>query len=70
MEVTEPFRQRGLGSWLVQELKQQAHELGAVPCARCNPANTPSRRTLLKAGFVPFAHILDGVLAKTAAPRE
>jgi len=64
MEIAEPFRRRGLGSWLVQELKREAYKLGAVPCARCNPTNIPSRRTLQKAGFVPFAHILDGVLRK------
>jgi len=60
MDVSEPFRQRGLGSYLVQELKRACHELGAIPCARCNPTNIPSRRTLLRAGFVPFAHILNG----------
>ena len=60
MDVSEPFRQRGLGSYLVQELKRACHELGAIPCARCNPTNLPSRRTLLRAGFVPFAHILNG----------
>ena len=64
MEVEEPFRKRGIGAWLVQELKREAYKLGALPCARCNPANVPSRRTLQKAGFVPFAHILDGVLSK------
>ena len=60
MEVTEPFRRRGLGSYLVQELKRLCYELGAVPCARCSPTNTASRRTLQKAGFVPFAHIIHG----------
>ena len=64
MEIDESFRKRGLGSWLVQELKREAYVLGAVPCARCNPTNIPSRRTLQKAGFVPFAHILDGVIRK------
>jgi len=64
MEINEPFRKHGLGSWLVQELKREAYKLSAVPCARCNPTNIPSRRTLQKAGFVPFAHILDGVLRK------
>jgi len=69
MEVAEPFRRRGLGSWLVQELKRLAYELGAVPCARCNPANLASRRTLQRAGFVPFAHMLTGVLGEKP-PRE
>jgi len=62
MEVNEPFRRRGLGSYLVQELKRVAYELGAVPCARCSPANIASRRTLQKSGFVPFAHMLTGVI--------
>jgi len=63
MEVTEAFRRRGLGSYLVQELKRACYELGAVPCARCNPTNTASRRTLQKAGLVPFAQILIGSIA-------
>ena len=62
MEVAEAFRRRGLGSYLVQELKRAAYDLGSVPCARCNPTNIPSRRTLQKAGFIPFAHMLTGVL--------
>jgi GNAT superfamily N-acetyltransferase len=35
MDVGEPFRRRGFGSYLVQELKRLAYELGSVPCARC-----------------------------------
>jgi GNAT superfamily N-acetyltransferase len=62
MEVAEPYRRRGLGSFLVQELKRICYELGSVPCARCNPDNIASRKTLQKAGFVPCAHILTGVL--------
>jgi GNAT superfamily N-acetyltransferase len=62
MEVAEPFRRRGLGSYLVQELKRLCYELGAVPCARCNPTNVASRRTLQRAGFVPFAHIIHGAI--------
>jgi GNAT superfamily N-acetyltransferase len=63
MDVTEEFRRRGLGSYLVQELKRVCYELGAVPCARCNTANVASRRTLQRAGFVPFAHMLTGSIA-------
>ena len=64
MEIDEPHRRRGLGSYLVQELKRLAYELGAIPAARCNPANVPSRRTLQKAGFEPYASILTGSLAR------
>jgi GNAT superfamily N-acetyltransferase len=62
MEVAEPFRRRGLGCFLVQELKRICYEMGSVPCARCNLDNEASRRTLQKAGFVPCAHILTGSL--------
>jgi hypothetical protein len=62
MEIDEPFRKRGLGSFLVQELKRAAYELGAVPAARCNTTNVASRRTLQGAGFVPYAHLLVGTV--------
>jgi GNAT superfamily N-acetyltransferase len=63
MEVAEPFRSRGLGSFLVQELKRVCYEGGNVPGARCNPRNVASRKTLQKAGFVPCGHILNGSVA-------
>jgi len=65
MEVHEPFRDRGFGSYLVQELKRIAYTLGAIPAARCNPTNIPSRKTLQRAGFVPVAHILIGSIARS-----
>jgi GNAT superfamily N-acetyltransferase len=63
MSVAEPFRRRGLGSYLVQELKRTCYENGHVPAARCNPANLASRKTLQRAGFVPCGHILVGQIA-------
>ena len=60
MEVAESCRRRGLGSFLVQELKRVCYEGGHVPAARCDPRNVASRRTLQKAGFVPCGHILKG----------
>jgi GNAT superfamily N-acetyltransferase len=60
MDIEEPFRGRGLGAYLVQELKRQAYEIGAIPAARCNRDNRPSRKTLQKAGFIPYAHVLTG----------
>jgi len=64
MDVDEPFRRRGIGTYVVQELKRLAYELGAIPCARCSTTNEASRRTLQRAGFVPFAHILFGSLSR------
>ncbi len=60
MEVEPSFRRRGLGSFLVQELKRVCYAGGHVPAARCNPDNVASQRTLQKAGFVPCGHILTG----------
>src|ERR1043166_1020149 len=60
MEVAEPFRRQGLGSYMVQELKKVCYALGSIPCARCDTTDIASRRTTQKAGFVPCAHILSG----------
>jgi GNAT superfamily N-acetyltransferase len=60
MDVAQSFRRRGLGSFLVQELKRVCYEGGNVPAARCGVGNIASRRTLQKAGFVPCGNILNG----------
>jgi GNAT superfamily N-acetyltransferase len=67
MAVAEPFRRRGLGAYLVQELKRTCYEMGSVPAARCNAKNIASRMTLQKAGFVPCGHILTGDLRERQA---
>ncbi len=64
MEVAEPFRRRGFGSFLVQEMKRVCYENGNVPAARCNQKNIASRKTLQKAGFVPCGQILSGEVAR------
>ena len=60
MGVAEPYRQRGCGSFMVQELKRMAHEIGKIPAARCNVSNVASRKTLQKAGMLPCARLLVG----------
>jgi len=62
MDVEEPFRRRGYGSLIVQELKRLCYERGHIPAARCSTSNVASYRTLQKAGLVPCAHILLGNL--------
>jgi GNAT superfamily N-acetyltransferase len=62
MEVDERYRRRGYGSFLIQELKRIGYQTGKVPAARCNVANTASRATLQKAGLLPCARLLAGVL--------
>ncbi|PYI88029.1 MAG: N-acetyltransferase [Verrucomicrobia bacterium] len=44
MKVAEPFQRRGLGAYLVQELKRIGYESGNVPAARCNPMRAHSDR--------------------------
>ncbi|HEV2666728.1 MAG TPA: GNAT family N-acetyltransferase [Blastocatellia bacterium] len=60
MEVAEPARRQGFGSFLVQELKRVCYEAGKKPAARCNPDNIGSRRTLEKAGLLPCGRLLVG----------
>lgn len=60
MEVDEPFRRRGYGTFLVQELKKLCYAAGKIPGARCNPANIASLGTLQRAGFIPCGHMLAG----------
>jgi GNAT superfamily N-acetyltransferase len=64
MKVAEPFRRRGIGTYLVQELKRVCYEGGSIPAARCNPKNLASRGTLQKAGFAPCGHILKGMVSR------
>ena len=64
MAVYEPYRRRGFGSYLVQELKRLAYEKGKKPAARCNVSNAASRRTLQKAGMLPCGQILLGDVVK------
>jgi GNAT superfamily N-acetyltransferase len=66
MEVDERFRKRGYGSYLIQELKRTCYESGLVPAARCNVTNVASRATLQKAGLLPCARFLSGVLASAS----
>lgn len=62
LEVAEPFRRRGIGTFLIQELKRVCYEQGSVPTARCRPDNVASRDMLQKAGLAPCGHILSGTL--------
>ena len=66
-EVAAAHRRQGLGSYLVQELKRACREAGGIPCARCDPANTASVHTLLKAGFEPCGRLLEARLPPAGA---
>ena len=66
LEVDGRFRRRGLGSYLVQELKRLCYENGGIPCVRCASDDVASISTIQKAGLVPVAHILTGSVAPRA----
>lgn len=62
MEVVNTARRRGVGSYLVQELRRVCAEQGLRPAARCNPKNRASRRTLERGGLELCGEILAGPL--------
>lgn len=60
MEVHEPYRRRGIGSYLIGELKRVARENGKTPAARCNPDNIASRKAMERAGLSVCGEMLAG----------
>ena len=64
MEVRGDCRRRGIGSFLLQELKKQCYLAGRVPAARCKTENLASRAALMKAGLRVCGFMLLGKVAK------
>ena len=62
MEVDEPFRKRGYGSYLIQELKRVSYEMGLVPAARCNATNAARGRLCRRRVFCLVRRMLSGSL--------
>lgn len=60
MEVHPAWRERGLGSFLIQEIKKICFAEGRIPAARCNPGNIASRKTLEKAGMIQVGEVRVG----------
>jgi GNAT superfamily N-acetyltransferase len=60
MEVREDRRRRGIGSYLIQEVKKACYLAGRVPAARCDVTNAGSRATLTRAGLRQCGHMLCG----------
>ena len=64
MEVIEDMRKRGIGSFLIQEIKKECYLAGRIPAARCNINNFASSATLLKAGLAISGFMLFGYVKK------
>jgi GNAT superfamily N-acetyltransferase len=58
MEVRKDQRRKGVGSYLVQQIKKNCYLAGRIPAARCNMDNYSSKATLLKAGFKISGYML------------
>ncbi len=63
MEVRPDCRSRGIGSFLLQEMKRECYLAGRVPAARCDIRNVASRGALLKAGLRVCGFMLTGKVA-------
>jgi GNAT superfamily N-acetyltransferase len=62
MEVKEDSRERGLATFLLQEVKKECYLAGRVPAARCDIANAASAATLRKVGLRECGFMLTGVM--------
>jgi hypothetical protein len=60
MEVREDCRRRGLGSFLLQEVKRGCYLAGRVPAARSSILNTSSHAALCRAGLRVSGFMLNG----------
>lgn len=58
MEVRSSNRGRGLGGFIVQELRRVCRESGLIPAARCDPENVASRQALLRGGMTQCGELL------------
>jgi len=60
MEVKENYRNQGMGSFLLEEVKKACYLAGRVPAARCGINNHASKACLMKAGFKIAGYMLIG----------
>lgn len=62
MAVAQPARRRGIGSYLVQELRRVCKDHDLIPAARCDPGNEASRRALVRGGLVECGRLVSGAV--------
>jgi GNAT superfamily N-acetyltransferase len=60
MEVREDYRRRGIGSFLLQEVKRECYLAGRIPAARTSIGNFASRACLIRAGLRISGFMLTG----------
>jgi GNAT superfamily N-acetyltransferase len=62
MMVSPPFRRRGYGTFILQELKKECYRIGLTPASRCAWDNEASRRSHDRSGFLLSGRQLLGVV--------
>lgn len=62
MGVAETHTGKGLGSFVVQELRRVCREKGLIPAARCNVDHEASKRTLIRGGMRLCGELVAGSL--------
>jgi len=62
MVVTEEYRKKGIGTYIITQLKEHCYRNNLKPMACCNPKNIASRKTLEKSGFIGNHRIINVTL--------
>lgn len=65
MEVKKEHRHRGLGAFVLQEIKKVCYASGRTPAARCSIKNKASKAALIKAGMGICGYMLKGEIKKS-----
>jgi GNAT superfamily N-acetyltransferase len=52
MEVKADHRRKGLGTYLLQEIKKECYKSGRIPAARCSAVNNASKGVMIDAGMM------------------
>lgn len=60
MEVAGQHRRKGIGAFLLQELKKECYLAARIPAARCGIDNPASKACLLKAGLQVAGCLISG----------
>ncbi|MCM1992843.1 GNAT family N-acetyltransferase [Oceanirhabdus seepicola] len=56
--VAEEYHRRGIGTYIINQLKEHCYNKGLEPLACCNVRNMASKSTLEKAGFITNNRVL------------
>lgn len=58
MVVAQAYRSRGLGSFMLTQLKKYCYETGLKPICSCEVTNLASKKAIEKAGFISVQRIM------------